>query len=186
MMGGLVFSEPAWLRTSSRGSSGYQFITKPLLCKRKTARTVVSFDASSGYGLIVSPAENDDIRFSRRKCSHADDDWSAPLSRGKMTYEVRNGFRSTIGDGARVCADMQGKRFTKFDRGTTFSNLLETRASSTSISSLRSKARLTPAWSVCAVRHFNKTAQDTAFTARFDQTRSLSTGRRDRGRWWSR
>uniref|UniRef100_A0A7S1A5H1 CSD domain-containing protein n=1 Tax=Noctiluca scintillans TaxID=2966 RepID=A0A7S1A5H1_NOCSC len=50
--------------------------TKETVSGERLRGTVVSFDASSGYGLIVSPVEKDGIWFSRRKCSHADDDWS--------------------------------------------------------------------------------------------------------------
>ena len=74
--------------------------------------------------------------------------------------------------GAKTFDDMQDKRYSKCDRGSTGFNLgrprtHESEASLTIVSSTRSKPRLTPPRGVCAVRHFNKMAPDTAYAARF-------------------
>jgi len=73
--------------------------TKETVYGERLRGTVVSFDASSGYGLIVSPAEKDGIWFSRRKCSHADDDWSV---RTGDTVTFTRGSRRRCG---KPCAE---------------------------------------------------------------------------------
>ena len=66
-----------------------------------------------------------------------------------------------------------GNRFRNSDRGSICSKMLQastahkSKASSTSVSSTRSKTRLTSHWWVCAVRPFNRMEHVTVFTAMF-------------------
>ena len=138
-------SESAWLKISFKASSGCPFVTRPSAVEPKVA----------GQG-----------RNPRAFISfHRTHNQSTP----PICPEDLNRVPKM---GAKTFDDMQDKRYSECDRGSTCFNLggprtHESEASLTIISSTRSKSRLTSPRGVSAVRLVNKMAPDTAYTARF-------------------